>query len=61
MPNETTGKMRKLACPHHGPYRVIQTHPNGVTVRPVDKPKNPSIRVNLERISLCPKELPDTS
>ena len=38
MPNETTGKMRKLARRHHGP---IQTHPNGVTVRPVDKHKDP--------------------
>ena len=61
MPNEDTGKMRKLARPHFGPYRVLETHANGVTVRPVDKPKDAPIQVNLDRVTLCPTELPDTS
>ena len=61
MPKETTGPQRKMACPHFGPYRVIEVHLNGVTVRQVDWPKNTPIRVNQDRISLCPLELPDSS
>ena len=60
-PHETTGKQRKLARPYFGPYRVMELHPNGVTVRPVDKPKDPTIRVNIDRVTLCPQELPNTS
>ena len=40
MPKETNGPQRKMAHPHFGPYRVIEVHPNGVTVRPVDRPKH---------------------
>ena len=61
IPKETTGLQRKMACPHFGPYRVIEVHPNGVTVRPVDQPKDTSICVNQDRISLGPPELPDSS
>ena len=61
MPNETTRKMRKIARLHFGPYRVLETHANGVTVKPVDKLKDAPIQVNLDRVTLCPTELPDTS
>ena len=61
MPQEANGVSKKLARPHFGPYRVLDVHPNGLTVRPVDRPKDPSIRVNLERATLCPPELPDES
>ena len=61
MPQETTGKQRKQARPHFGPYRVIEVHPNGVSVRPVDRPKETPIRVNMDHISLCHTELPDSS
>ena len=61
MPQEANGVSKKLARPHFGPYRVLDVHPNGLTVRPVDRPKDPSIRVNLERATLCPSELPDES
>ena len=61
MPKETTGSQKKMARPHFGPYRVIEVHPNGVTVRPVDQPKDTPICVNQDQISLCPPELPDSS
>ena len=48
MPQEQTGKNRKLNRPYFGPYRVLEVHPNGATVVPVDRPKDPSIRVNLD-------------
>ena len=40
MPYERTGKNRKLSRPYFGPYRVMEVHLNGVTVRPVDRPKD---------------------
>ena len=61
MPYEQTGKNRKLSRLYFGPYRVLEVHPNGVTVRPVDRPNDKSIRVNLDRVTLCPVELPDES
>ena len=57
MPASTTGQMRKLACPFKGPYRVVATHPNGVEVLPVDKPRASVLRVALNRIRRCPKEI----
>lgn len=59
MPHETQGKQRKLALPHHGPYRVLEMTPNCATVKPVDHPEAESIHVNLDRLSKCPDELPD--
>ena len=61
MPREQTGKQRKLNRPYYGPYRVLDVHPNGVTVRLVDRPKSDSIRVNVDRVTLCYPELPDVS
>ena len=61
MPVEQTGKNRKLSRPYFGPYRVLEVHPNGLTVRPVDRPNEQSIRVNQDRVTVCPKELPDQS
>ena len=61
MPAEQTGKNRKLQRPYFGLYRVIEIHPNGVTVVSVDRPKDPQICVNLDRVTLCYPELPDIS
>ena len=61
MPQEVKGKTRKLACPYHGPYRVMEVYPSGLSVRPVDRPNDAPTRVNLERVTLCPAELPDTT
>ena len=38
MPREQTGKQRKLNRPYYGPYLVMDVHPNGVAVHPVDNP-----------------------
>lgn len=48
MPKETTRKQRKMVRPHFGPYCVIEVHPNGVTVRPVNRPKDTPIRVSQD-------------
>ena len=61
MPAEQTGKNRKLSRPYFGPYRVIEVHPNGVSVVPVDRTNDPPIRVNLDRVTLCYPELPNVS
>ena len=61
MPHETQGKNRKLALPHHGPYRVIESTPSVATLKPVDRPNAESIKVNLDRITRCPSELPDVT
>ena len=59
MPHEAQGKQRKLALPHHGPYRVLELNSNCTTVRPVDHPEAESIKVNVDRLSQCPDVLPD--
>ena len=41
-----------LSRPYIGPFQVLQVHPNGVTVVPVDRPKDPQIRVNLDWVAL---------
>ena len=61
MPAEQTGKNKKLHRPYFGPYCVTEIHPNSVMVVPVDRPKDPQIRVNLDRVTLCYPELPDIS
>ena len=61
MPHEASGKLRKLALPYHGPYRVLDVTPNDVSVRPVDRPDEEPIFVNLERVTRCPDALPDVS
>ena len=57
MPAATTGQTRKLARPFKGPYRVVATHPNGVEVRLVENPRASVLRVALNRIRRCPKEI----
>ena len=61
MPVERNGRNRKLSRLYFGPYRVLEVHPNGLTVRPVDRITEPLIRVNQDRVTICPKELPDKS
>ena len=57
MPATKTGQMRKLARPFKGPYRVMARHPNGAEVRLVSQPKAPVIRVALNRLRRCPREI----
>ena len=61
MPHEDTGKKRKLALPHYGPYRILEVLPNGLSLRPVDRPDEQRILVNQDRVSKCPAELPNVS
>jgi len=61
MPRETQGKQRKLALPHHGPYRVLELDSSCATVRPVDHPEAEPIKVNLDWLSQCPDVLPNVS
>ena len=60
MPSKTTGKQMKLALPYHGPYRVVDVTDN-VSVRPVDKPDESPMLVNMERVTKCSDALPNVS
>ena len=61
MPNETCSKDRKLALPYHGPYCVLEVRQNCLLVRPVDRPDDEPILVNMDRVVECSEELPNTS
>ena len=61
MPAAKSGKAHKLARPYHGPFRILKLHDNGAEVRPVDKPRDPPIRVSFDRLRVCPDEVPDES
>ena len=58
---EDYSKSRKLALPYHGQFRVVEVLPNGVSVIPVDHPQDELILVNVDWVTSCPDELPDTS
>ena len=51
------GSAYKFARQFRGPYRVLQLYDNGADIRLVDKPNDPSFRVSLNRLRLCPKEI----
>ena len=51
MPHEDQGKNRKLALPYHGPFRIIEVCPNCLVVRPVDRPDDPAIKINMDRVT----------
>ena len=53
MPNETTGKDRKLARPYHGPYRVVSLTQTNAEVRLIEYPSEPTIFVSIERLHKC--------
>ena len=59
MPAAKSGKAYKLARAFHGPYRVVEVVENGLLVRPIDKPRDTPIRVALNRVRCCPKQIPD--
>ena len=61
MPHDKTGKKRKMALPYHGPFRIVEVLPNGLSVRPVDRPQDEPILVNVDRTTKCPDELSDES
>ena len=59
MPAIRTGPAYKLTRPYEGPYRVITTQPNGVELRSIDNPKDPTIQVALNRVRHCPDMIID--
>ena len=43
------------------PYSILEDQTNCLLVRPVDKPDSQAILVSMDRVTQCPKELPDIS
>ena len=56
-PSECLGKAYKFSRPFRGPYQVIKLFPNGAEVTSLDDHKTQNIRVALDRVRCCPKEL----
>lgn len=54
-------KVDKLSLPYHGPYRIVDIFGNALSVRPVDRPNKKPILVNMDHVTSCPSELPDSS
>ncbi len=48
MPTENQGKLRKLARPFYGPYRIEAVTPSNIRAVPVDRPGTEPIIVNLD-------------
>ena len=59
MPGDVSGKAWKFARPFHGPYRILELTPTNASVRLVNRPQDTPIFVSLQRIRMCPKEIPD--
>ena len=51
MPGETTGKDHKLARPYHGPYRIVGLTATNAEAKLIERPKQPSIFIAIERLS----------
>ena len=58
MPALKQGKAHKFAKPFRGPYRIVTLFPNGAEVQLIDKPQLETIRVSLNCVRRCPKEIP---
>ncbi len=61
MPHVAKSKDRKLALPHHDPFRIVNVTSNDLSVCQVDHPDEEPILVSMDRVTLCPEELPDVS
>ena len=60
-PSKKQGKAYKLARPFMGPYWILKLYDNGAELRSISKPAAAaSIRVSLNRIRMCPKEMADS-
>ena len=58
VPSAKQGKAHKFARPFRGPYQIISLYDNGADKRPVNKAHQDTIRVSLNRLRKCPKEIP---
>ena len=59
MPRTKQNKAYKFARAFHGPYRVKEAFETGVVVLPVDRPNQEPIRVAIDRVRRCPRQIPD--
>ena len=59
-PSERLGKAYKFCRPLHGPYQVDKVFPNGAEVTNFSGNKTRTIRIALDRVRPCPKELGDS-
>ena len=57
VPSMKQGRAYKFARPYRGPYRVVELHANGADIRPVDSPRQSTIRVSLNRLRKYPLEI----
>ena len=60
-PSECLGKAYKFSRPFHGPYQVDKMFPNGAEVTSLDGGRAQTIRVALDRVRHCPRELKDNT
>ena len=60
MPAAKRGKAYKFAKPFSGSYRIVELFNNGAAVQLIARPHTGTVRVALNRIRRCPKEIPDT-
>ena len=58
-PSERLGKAYKFSRPFRGPYQVNKVFPNGAEVTSLSGNKARTIRVALDRVRRCPRELGD--
>ena len=58
-PSERLGKAYKFCRPFRGPYWMDKGFPNGAEVTSLSGNKTRTIRIALNRVRRCPKELGD--
>ena len=56
-PAKKSGRAYKFAKPFQGPYLVKEVFNNGVQVKKIGQSRCKSLRVSLNGIRKCPKEL----
>ena len=61
MPQEVSGKDRKLARPFHGPFRIINLTPTNAEVQLVEKPEESPLFIAIDRLRKCYMEMSDES
>ena len=61
MPAAGQGEAYKFAKRFQGPFRITTLYDNGVELKNISKPGSKPIRVALNRVRRCPKEMKDTT
>ena len=56
-PSLKAGAAYKFALPFCGPFRIVELHENGATLLKVARPGDPKMRVALNRLRRCPREI----